>query len=440
MALVFLVYMKNFQKAAIASFVVTLVNFFMGSFHELLVRKTGGHVLSKYSVFLPLLSIFCLISFVLIKKVRNHHRLVSYLNFLFGVLCAWEVIRVLHDSFFQNLWQKDDTTVRLSECKNCYTPDIYLIIADEYSGYIELKDEFNFDNSAFLDSLKKREFYVVENSFSNYDQTYYSMASMFKMHYLDNLEKDSLSKKDINYCYSVINKNPVTSYLKEHGYQIKNYSIFPLDNQFTTTKQTFLLTGLSFITHETLISKIEADIGYHLIEKFHFKPAIEANIKTYNTTEENNKKLLGLLSTEIHNKSKNPRFVYTHLSMPHYPYYFDKNGNRYPIQESASLLTHKSRYIEYLQYCNTLFLTLIDSIQQHSLKPHIILFMSDHGFRMLPKEKRRYQFMTINAVFYPDKKYGEFYSGMSNVNQFRIMLNKIFKQRLPLMKDSTVVF
>jgi hypothetical protein len=266
------------------------------------------------------------------------------------------------------------------------------------------------------------------------------MASMFKMNFLDNLEKDSMSKNDINYCYNIINKNPVTRYLRTNGYQIKNYSIFPLDNQYTSTKQTFLLTGLSFITHETLISKIESDIGFHLITKFHFKPAIKAVIRDYNTTENNNQKLLGMLSAEISSKSPDPRFVYTHLSMPHYPYYFDKKGNRYPIQELGSLEIHKTRYIEYLQYCNRLFLNLLDQIKQHSSKPPIILFMSDHGFRMLPKEKRRYQFMTVNAVFYPDKKYDKFYSGMSNVNQFRIMLNKVFKQRLPLMKDSTVVF
>ena len=37
----------------------------------------------------------------------------------------------------------------------------------------------------------------------------------------------------------------------------------------------------------------------------------------------------------------------------------------------------------------------------------------------------------------PDGNNSGFYDGMSNVNQFRVLLNSQFKQKLPLLKDST---
>ena len=66
--------------------------------------------------------------------------------------------------------------------------------------------------------------------------------------------------------------------------------------------------------------------------------------------------------------------------------------------------------------------------------------MSDHGFRSFEENEKvdnRYYFMTLNAVLFPTKDYSNFYDGMTNVNQFRVILNSLFHQKLPLLKDST---
>ena len=67
------------------------------------------------------------------------------------------------------------------------------------------------------------------------------------------------------------------------------------------------------------------------------------------------------------------------------------------------------------------------------------MFMSDHGFREFIADSvdHSYHYMNINAIYLPNKQYQAFYKGMSNVNQFRILLNTEFNQRLPILKDST---
>ena len=124
--------------------------------------------------------------------------------------------------------------------------------------------------------------------------------------------------------------------------------------------------------------------------------------------------------------------------MPHYPFYFDRNGKR----NSLNLLVDSAqynpeKYIEYLQYSNKKFIQLIDEILLKSEKPSVIIFMSDHGFREFNSEKK-YHFMTMNSIYLPGGQYQGFYKGMSNVNQFRVLLNTIFKKKLPLRKDSSI--
>ena len=127
--------------------------------------------------------------------------------------------------------------------------------------------------------------------------------------------------------------------------------------------------------------------------------------------------------------------------MPHYPYYFDKDGRPYPLKGLVEDATYfsKERYLQYLQYSNAKLLELVDQIQSKSSRPPVILLMSDHGFREFREEEKvdhKYQFMNINAVYLPSKNYDGFYKGMSMVNQFRLVFNKEFKQKLPLLKDS----
>jgi hypothetical protein len=125
--------------------------------------------------------------------------------------------------------------------------------------------------------------------------------------------------------------------------------------------------------------------------------------------------------------------------MPHYAYYFDSLGNKRPsIELTDDFKVNKQAYIQYLVYANKKLLQLVDFIKANSSKPPVIILMSDHGFRQYPHTvDGNYQFMNLNTVFFPDSNYSGFYPGMTNVNNFRVILNSQFGQKLTMLPDST---
>ncbi|MGZ5133983.1 MAG: hypothetical protein ACXWCG_02480, partial [Flavitalea sp.] len=54
------------------------------------------------------------------------------------------------------------------------------------------------------------------------------------------------------------------------------------------------------------------------------------------------------------------------------------------------------------------------------------------------RSNSKFAYQTFNAVFLPTHNYDNWYNGMSNVNQFRILFNSVFRQSIPLLKDSIV--
>lgn len=140
--------------------------------------------------------------------------------------------------------------------------------------------------------------------------------------------------------------------------------------------------------------------------------------------------------------SNNPKFVYTHLMMPHPPYYFDSSGKPSTEKDliSSQFHSNKSAFINYLKYSNKKIISLIDSILLNSTRPPIIILTGDHGSRdcLSQPEEIGFQHMNLSAIYMPDKKYPEFYKGLSNVNLFRAVLNSQFHQKIKMLKDSAI--
>jgi len=82
---------------------------------------------------------------------------------------------------------------------------------------------------------------------------------------------------------------------------------------------------------------------------------------------------------------------------------------------------------------------MIDGILSASPRPPVIILLGDHGFRNKdPEIARSYDFINLNAVYFPDKNYETLNDTIGNVNELRIVFNKYFNQHLPLLADSTI--
>lgn len=438
----FLFYKKNISKAGLTTAYIMVFCLFYGALQFFL--KTHVRIIGKHGTLLTIWIIFFVLLLVYLKKTnKNFHRLTFFLNFLFIIYIGIDAALIIktytspptdklsiyfHNNNFSHPVANKNTN-----------PDIYFLLFDEYASSLSLKEQYAFTND--LDSfLLNRGFHIQSKSHSNYHYTTFSMASMLNMSYIEGLKVNTtLTVEDMNNCANLIKKDKVIDFLSEQGYEIINYSIFDLAGHPTLVSQKLLPLKTRLITDKTLFLKVYR----HLIALFisgRLKiPSL--NKKIFYDTDRNNDKLLALTKEETRHLSYKPRFVYAHLYMPHDPFFYDKNGKA----KKDVLIKHSTRegrqvqdYLEYLSYTNSKIKGLIDTIRLNTKGQAAIILMGDHGFRSHIEQNLPQNYQNMNAVYFPNKDYSFFYDSISCVNQFRVILNSLFHQSFPLLKDSTI--
>jgi hypothetical protein len=427
---------RNFTKANLAAFLIMAFHFFFGSLYDFAKKLAGDSFLTKYSFILPAALLFFIIAFIWIKKRKSGFSTTRfYLNALLLVLIVADVV-MLAGKIINHKQPSAGLPAGFTACDTCSKPDIYFILADEYAGNTELKEQFGFDNSAFLDSLSQRHFRVINESHSNYNYTPFSMASILNMDYLP-LSATNRNQSDLTNSYTTIANNRLLRFLQYHRYQLYNYSIFDFEGQPGRRLEKFLPVRTRLITAQTFLSRAENSILFNVVTRFKSKAALRKLTYAY---KENNEHIYALTQEQASRKSAQPKFVYTHLELPHYPYYYDKDGNEQPFDKlTEGNQTNKAAYAAYLQYSNTQLLKLVDHILQSSPNPPIIVLMGDHGFRHFTTPvSKKYYFNNLAAVYLPSGNYTKYPDSLTSVNLFRILLNTQYNQQLPLLKDSLI--
>ena len=99
-------------------------------------------------------------------------------------------------------------------------PDIYYFIFDRYARADFMKSIYGHDNEPFLDELRKRGFYVAEESFANYQRTAHSIVSSLNFDYLDGLSTDATKdSSDWRLIFSMFQDFRIARFLKREGYE-----------------------------------------------------------------------------------------------------------------------------------------------------------------------------------------------------------------------------
>lgn len=426
---------RNFTKANLVAFFIMAFNFFFGSVHDALKKIFPESFVTKYIFILPAVLILFIVLLVVVKKRKAPLlKLTYYLNVLLVILLLADTV-LLTSKIISKKTNSYSLPAGFTACDTCPKPDIYFILADEYAGNIELKELFQFDDSLFLNQLAALNFHTIPQSSSNYNYTPFSVASILNMDYLD-LKGKERAKPDLTYSYESIRNNTLLQFLRSYNYDFYNYSVFDFDGQPARVRETFLPVKTRLITAQTFLHRFDKEIRFNLVSRWKSKKNLE--ILTY-ANRNNNENIYNLTWKLAAKKMAKPKFVYTHLMMPHYPYYFDKNGKEQPFE---TLLednqVNKEAYIEYLQYANKKLLALVDHILKSSATAPIIVLMGDHGFRHFKQPvESKYYFLNLASVHLPSKNYSGFNDSFTGVNFFRAILNPTFNQRLPYLKDST---
>jgi len=330
-------------------------------------------------------------------------------------------ITTADDNSLANL---SDIPVQISDVEN--KPNIYFIILDEYAGFIQLKNDFNFDNSNFSIELEKRDFFVGTESFSNYPNTSLSVPSIMNMIYLDfipdKLGKDS---KNIRVVEKMINENNVMKILQSNGYKITT-----LDGVVGRISNTYLAD----ITLCSSIFDINPDIrkNFALV----YVPIVGLQDLVFNEVIRNKLECSFSALIDFNEDPKNPDFVVAHLRFPHSPYIYDSFGNSVSINDRGD----KNAYLEQLKFANKKTLEMIDSIQERSSE-NIIIVISDHGYRpYINWENPTIDdyirgFNILDAYYLPGE---EKHEKIAPVNIFRTIFNLYLEMDYEILDDRQI--
>jgi hypothetical protein len=330
-------------------------------------------------------------------------------------------ITTADDNSLANL---SDIPVQISDVEN--KPNIYFIILDEYAGFIQLKNDFNFDNSNFSIELEKRDFFVGTESFSNYPNTSLSVPSIMNMIYFDfipdKLGKDS---KNIRVVEKMINENNVMKILQSNGYKITI-----LDGVVGRIPNTYLAD----ITLCTSIFDINPDIrkNFALV----YVPIVGLQDLVFNEVIRNKLECSFSALIDFNEDTKNPDFVVAHLRFPHSPYIYDSFGNSVSINDRGD----KNAYLEQLKFANKKTLEMIDSIQERSSE-NIIIVISDHGYRpYINWENPTIDdyirgFNILDAYYLPGE---EKHEKIAPVNIFRTIFNSYLEMDYEILDDRQI--
>ncbi|HEY6503004.1 MAG TPA: hypothetical protein VIZ28_03430 [Chitinophagaceae bacterium] len=435
--LLFRFFYKNWLKAALMTFITMAFHFFFGSIQDAIRNYFPGSLISKYAFLLPASFCLLLLLFIFLKKTKKPlQKTASYLNLLFLLLIVIDIVLLARKMSHPKINEAAVLSKEFTPFADSSKPDVYIIISDEYAGNTELKDIFNFDNTPFFDQLVQRGFHVIPKSTSNYNFTHYSIASTLNMDYLDLRPKGN--QPLLAYAYETVRNNKLLHFLQHHQYKFYNYSLVDFKGDPAHTQETFLPVKTRLITSQTFLSRLNKEVRYHLVTWLKSKKEIRKNVYD---TKINNETLIPLTLKAAEEKTIQPKFVLTHLLMPHYPYYFDKNGKEFPLEQLMEGNQHlQQNYIEYLQYTNKKLLEITDHILENSSTPPVIILMGDHGFRHFDKPvDPKYFFYNLAAVHLPGKNYSSFTDSLTNVNLVRAVLNTTFNQQLHYLKDTTII-
>jgi len=431
--LLYLLY-RDAAKASLALGALQAVSFFFGAMHDFLTRHAG--FLSRYSIILPLLTILVVTVLIWLKKTsRKLSSLVLFLNVL---LLIYLLVDGAKASFSGDQHQERLTLATpfkqpAPACDTCSFPDVYLLLMDEYASTASLKEWFGYDNSALDSFLRDRGFHIQQKSRSNYNFTSFSMASILNMSYLNGLGPGNAATiADYASTTDLIRSCEVVKQFAAHGYDIVNYSVFDLEGKPSEVNLLLLPGKTNLITGQTLWSRIIRDIGWNL----HGLPVRAIRNQVYQTLHDNNR-FIEETEKQSTIRSGRPRFIYAHLLLPHNPFYYDKHGT---LNEPRNLRQNIQGYLDYLPYTNDVIKKLLTSIRQNTHNNAVIIMMGDHGVRYpAPDDTLNvHDHQNQNAIFFPNGDYHLLYDSISGVNQFRVVFNNIFRQNIPLLKDSTV--
>lgn len=323
-------------------------------------------------------------------------------------------------------------------------PNIYFIVLDAYARADVLAGIYGIDNSVLIKDLERRGFYVASQSPANYCQTSLSLACTMNLGYLDKVAAaegpESADKRPL---VRMIQHSQVRLILKKLGYA---FIAFP--SGFSATE---IRDADRYVHLRNPQSEFSA-----ALEETTPLPILARYYKRISDFEIHRERILGVFhALSSFRYPRSPFFVFAHIICPHPPFVFGAEGEpktpdrEYTINDGSDLLSEDKINIgEYIQgyrdqvtFINTKIRETVDGILANSPTPPIIILESDHGPKAFfdtesaDASNLRESMAVFNAIYLPGRDYGDLYPGISPVNTFTALMNRITGDKKPFLED-----
>lgn len=320
-------------------------------------------------------------------------------------------------------------------------PNVYYIILDGYARDDILREMYEYDNTEFIDSLRRKGFYVARRSTCNYPQTALSLASSLNFQYLDELAQVVGSNCDSRLPLTrMVRDSRIARLLRRRGYTFITFSMgvphveIPNADRYISTGHlgefSNWLIDMSFLPELPGVRQLQYDI--------HRKSILNILNEIPRTCE-----------------LKPPVFVLAHILAPHPPFVFGPEGEKkvpaglfrfgdanHLVGGNGSLRGEYRRgYRDQLAFISRKVEATIDAILAGSPDPPVIILQGDHGPGSILNWEEpnnisvRERTAILNAYYLPDGGDKWLYDDITPVNTFRLISTQYLGSHLELLTD-----
>lgn len=427
--------------------------------------------LGRHRVLAPLyLCILLVVTWLILVTKRNLSTLTRFLNAFGIILLIFPLYQIVAYQVQGFLVQREQesiiaTTDSVSLPPNQTLRDVYYILTDGYPRQDFIAEYLGYDNTAFLEELASRDFFVAQCSQSNYTDTRFAMASTLNMTYLDkgtDLPEVMIPGSELDH---MIRSGVVQQNFSSLGYKIITFESgykwlrwentdAHLDPAIERSKRKIMSLRISDFENlllNTTAMKLVLDLPFILnpdeanrLAEIINSPRASHGDRVFFTLKE-----LPILSKSIND----PIFVYAHIIFPHPPFIVGADGNS--LQNSPP--NELSAYADQIAYLNYRLIDIVDDLIEGSDPDPIIIIQGDHGatieYEDLNIDKSN-RLGILNAYYLPNLTDGEsksvgspgvenpsdkLYSTITPVNTFRLIFDQYFNGNYGLLEDKSIV-
>jgi len=428
--LAFYAIFHDWKRAALLSTIVLILFYSYGHAYILLKGiNIGEFYLFRHRTLIPLWIV--LGGFLVWWVSRKSFRIQTATSTLNLVGLFLLILPVFQLTFFllqSRSSQSEPSAAALSLEAGVGPPDIYYIILDGYGRSDVLKNEYSYDNSDFLNTLRDLGFYIAECSQSNYAQTQLSLASSLNFNYIDALSDRFVpGSNDRTGLDALIHHSAVRESLEKAGYQTVAFAtgflateLRDADYYLSPEESVGALNEFENLLLETTFARLLQDTN-----RFGLQASGSELFRA--------RTLFTLDALDKLSYIQRPKFVFVHLIVPHPPYVFGPTGGPVEPAEVGTTKTQEgaSHYRDQVIYINSRMAEILPEIIEHSATPPIILLQGDHGPTVASSPRSRMS--NLSAYFLPGVDTA--YPTITPVNIFRIIFNEYFGQDLELLED-----